>query len=274
MVIDQNGTVEETNHYYPFGGLFANSTSVQPYKYNGKELDTKKGLNWYDYGARHYDAAIGRFATVDPMAEKYYSWSPYTYCLDNPIKYIDPNGCKIVIGTFWQRFFGLLGLNSYVSKVQKQIEQNNKISTEFSDIYKKLEESDLVYHILPVSESAFSTSGNHVLPESEVKVGKKQGATLYYDPDMYKTKSGRERNPRVALAHEFSHLYDLLTGEQIPLKKQKKKKGEKGYEEEKRKIDEDNKEIKEQNEKNAIELENIIRKLLNESTRNEYFIKQ
>ena len=92
VVIDQNGTVEETNHYYPFGGVFANSTSVQPYKYNGKELDTKKGLNWYDYGARHYDAAVGRFATVDPMAEKYYPWSPYTYCLDNPIKYVDNNG--------------------------------------------------------------------------------------------------------------------------------------------------------------------------------------
>ena len=96
VVIDQNGTVEETNHYYPFGGVFANSTSVQPYKYNGKELDTKKGLNWYDYGARHYDAAIGRFATVDPMAEKYYSMSPYAYCGNSPIKFIDIDGRKIV----------------------------------------------------------------------------------------------------------------------------------------------------------------------------------
>ena len=59
VVIDQNGTVEETNHYYPFGGVFANSTSVQPYKYNGKELDTKKGLNWYDYGARHRKVCDG-----------------------------------------------------------------------------------------------------------------------------------------------------------------------------------------------------------------------
>ena len=54
VVVSSGGTVEEVNHYYPFGGVFA-STSVQPYKYNGKELDTKKGLNWYDYGARHYD---------------------------------------------------------------------------------------------------------------------------------------------------------------------------------------------------------------------------
>ena len=92
VVIDQNGTVEETNHYYPFGGVFASASFVQPYKYNGKELDTKKGLNWYDYGARHYDAAIGRFATVDPSSESYYETSPYAYCGNNPINRIDPDG--------------------------------------------------------------------------------------------------------------------------------------------------------------------------------------
>lgn len=97
VVINQNGNVEETNHYYPFGGVFASSQNVQPYKYNGKELDTKKGLNWYDYGARQYDAAIGRFTTMDPMTEKYYAVSPYTYCINNPVKYIDPNGMTLLI---------------------------------------------------------------------------------------------------------------------------------------------------------------------------------
>ena len=92
VVINQSGTVEETNHYYPFGGVFASSGNVQPYKYNGKELDAKKGLNWYDYGARHYDAALGRFTTVDSLAEKHYSESLYTYCYSNPINCIEPNG--------------------------------------------------------------------------------------------------------------------------------------------------------------------------------------
>lgn len=92
-VINQTGTTaEETNHYYPFGGVFASSENVQPYKYNGKEYDAKKGLNWYDYGARRYDAALGRFITVDPLAEKYYPISSYIYCLNNPIKYIDAHG--------------------------------------------------------------------------------------------------------------------------------------------------------------------------------------
>ena len=92
VVINQSGTVEEANHYYPFGGVFASSGNVQPYKYNGKEFDAKKGLNLYDYGARHYDAALGRFATVDPSAENYFNTSLYAYCGNNPISRIDPTG--------------------------------------------------------------------------------------------------------------------------------------------------------------------------------------
>lgn len=92
VVINSAGTVEETNHYYPFGGVFESTSSVQPYKYNGKEFDAKKGLNWYDYGARRYDAALGRFTTIDPLAEKYSSTNPFAYCLNNPIKFIDPTG--------------------------------------------------------------------------------------------------------------------------------------------------------------------------------------
>ena len=117
VVIDQNGIAEEVNHYYPFGGVFANSTSVQPYKYNGKELDTKKGLNWYDYGARHYDAALGRFATVDPMAEKLYGWAPYAYCYDNPIKHVDKDG---KIGeTVWDVFSLIMGVESFTENVSQ-----------------------------------------------------------------------------------------------------------------------------------------------------------
>ena len=104
VVINQSGTVEETNHYYPFGGVFASSGNVQPYKYNGKELDAKKGLNWYDYGARHYDAALGRFTTNDRFAEKYYSMSPYQYGANSPVGNIDVNGDSIRVYTETQSF--------------------------------------------------------------------------------------------------------------------------------------------------------------------------
>lgn len=95
VVLHQNGTtVEQVNHYYPFGGLFGEgtATSNQAYKYNGKELDRMHGLDWYDYGARMSDAVLGRFMSIDPSAESYYNNSLYAYCGNNPITRIDPDG--------------------------------------------------------------------------------------------------------------------------------------------------------------------------------------
>ena len=74
------------------------------YKRQGKEFDTKKGLNWYDYGARHYDTALGRFTTNDRFAEKYYSMSPYQYGANSPVVNIDVNGDSIRICTETQSF--------------------------------------------------------------------------------------------------------------------------------------------------------------------------
>ena len=96
-VVDANGTVKQVVNYYPFGGLFGDPSSmygsgIQLYKYNGKEFDNMHGLNTYDYGARQYDPILARWDRVDPLAEKYYSFSPYAYCVNNPINFIDENG--------------------------------------------------------------------------------------------------------------------------------------------------------------------------------------
>ena len=95
VVLGENGAIEQVNHYYPFGGLMGESmnlASSQRYKYNGKELDRTHGLDWYDYGARMYDPALARWMVPDPLAEKYYSVSPYSYCHDNPMNATDPDG--------------------------------------------------------------------------------------------------------------------------------------------------------------------------------------
>ena len=139
VVINQSGTVEETNHYYPFGGVFANTGNTQPYKYNGKEFDGKKGVNLYDYGARHYDAALGRLTTVDPLAEKYYPMSPYVYCGNNPIRYIDPTGM------FYTGF--AIDKNGYIQKV------NNEGGDEYDVIYNKSKYSSQ-------TRKDYDTSGN------------------------------------------------------------------------------------------------------------------
>ena len=61
-----------------------------PYKFTGKELDEETGL--YYYGARYYDPSIGLFMSVDPLADKYPGWNPYNYTLNNPVRFIDPDG--------------------------------------------------------------------------------------------------------------------------------------------------------------------------------------
>jgi len=88
----------EKNDYYPLGlkhknNSVANSTtSALKYKYNGKELQDELGLNMYDYGARNYDPALGRWMNIDPLAEISRRWSPYNYAYNNPVYFVDPDG--------------------------------------------------------------------------------------------------------------------------------------------------------------------------------------
>jgi len=96
--------VMQENHYDPFGYTLAGQTYTDgsqtlknDYLYNGKELQDELGLDWYDYGARFYDAVLGRWWAIDNKVEKYFSISPYVYAIDNPINVIDPDGNDIII---------------------------------------------------------------------------------------------------------------------------------------------------------------------------------
>lgn len=96
-VIDQDGNICQKTDYYPFGTpYFSRYVTIneadQPFKYNGKEFDMMHGLNTYDYGARQYNPILPMWDRVDPLAEKYCNISPYAYCANNPVKYVDPDG--------------------------------------------------------------------------------------------------------------------------------------------------------------------------------------
>ncbi|MEZ4886493.1 MAG: RHS repeat-associated core domain-containing protein [Chitinophagales bacterium] len=123
---DNDGLLDvlQESHYYPFGAQIEGLSKLYdppggvPYasngyvyteennptyieyrqythdlkRYNGKEFNRELGLNWYDYGARWYDPVIGRWNAVDPLAEKFYGWSPFNYVLNNPLRLVDPDG--------------------------------------------------------------------------------------------------------------------------------------------------------------------------------------
>ena len=82
--------------YYPSGIPWKTSTGAieHPYRYNGKELVQMHGQDEYDSKARWYYPAICRTTTMDPLCEKYYNISPYAWCGNNPIMYVDPDGRK------------------------------------------------------------------------------------------------------------------------------------------------------------------------------------
>jgi len=87
----------QSNEYYPFGMQTAKSwtreNTTNNFLYNGKELQTD--ADWYDYDARMYMPEIGRWGVVDPLTEKSRRWSPYTYAMDNPVRFIDPDGMEV-----------------------------------------------------------------------------------------------------------------------------------------------------------------------------------
>ena len=92
-ITDTKANVAQFDAYLPYGELLVDehsSSEEMPYKFNGKELDEETGL--YYYGARYMNPRTSLWYGVDPLAEKYPSVGAYVYCVNNPIKLIDPNG--------------------------------------------------------------------------------------------------------------------------------------------------------------------------------------
>ncbi|MCJ8165966.1 DUF6443 domain-containing protein [Pontibacter sp. E15-1] len=96
MSIESSTLDVQENHYDPWGlnlvGIEKQGTPDHLFQYNGKEKQTELGLNWMDYGARMYDAQIGRFNTVDPLSDMFNSETPYHYVHNNPLLFVDPTG--------------------------------------------------------------------------------------------------------------------------------------------------------------------------------------
>ncbi len=234
---------QQVNSYYPFGlnikGLSLNGSATykkNEYLYNGKMMQDEMGLNLLDYGARFYDAVLGRWHSVDPLAEKYESISPFAYCALNPIKFVDKDGCEIWLSYVHkvdgqtvsvQYKNGALfntdgskyeGKNSYFTRTAVQLNQLQYVGEENTNIITTLELSDNKHTITNFDPAYPDAKGNHnrsvnILDDGIIKGITESGNTVTkYDPEATKNVNGEKRNPKVGLIHELKHAFDRDQG--------------------------------------------------------------
>ncbi|MDP2722137.1 MAG: DUF6443 domain-containing protein [Bacteroidales bacterium] len=136
---NQKGTILQDNSYYPFGMdmgeslTYIDNTAIEnKYKYNGKEMQDDFGLGWYDYGARFYDAQLGRWHVIDPMSEIARRWTPYQYAYNNPIRFIDPDGMVVDdIYNYAGKFMGSVGTGNDIRILNNTKSQYNTMSENY-----------------------------------------------------------------------------------------------------------------------------------------------
>ncbi len=207
------GEVMQESHYYPFGMLLEGMSyqnplqeSVNKFLYNGKEIQDDLGLDWYDYGARFYDATLGRWHSVDPMAEKYNDISPYCYVANMPITAIDPDG----------RTISIIGSKEYDQQVRFQLALLAAKSNKGYELVMDAIGSKNKFVIAEGNSDAMKDFKNQVMKGGDgIKVlffdamnsnGVLSGGEGGFNQQEIKT------NGQTTLAHELTHFLDDREG--------------------------------------------------------------
>ncbi len=231
-------TLIQEDHYYPFGmkldGLSYDNGSGNRDLFNSKELQQE--LNVYDYGARMYDPTVGRWSTIDPLAEKYSNISPYVYVANNPINAIDPSGKEIIFiirnsngsvkemltyrrGNFWHqdgrrydpRKESLSPTMFRVLNAYRKIEGSNEKTLKGQ--LKQLETSSRRHYM----EAKSPGSGSNVEDYPDAVPGYPTGSHTGWDlsterKNELKKSEGVEFTDLDIVSHEMMHQYDFETG--------------------------------------------------------------
>ena len=196
----------------PYGQLLApisSTSAVSEYRYGGKEWSDVT-LS-YDFGARNYLPSIPRWTTMDPLAEKYYSISPYVYCAGNLVNLVDEEGKKIVIKDYGEEI-----INYYWNEIEGQ--------WGFYDLEGNPYNGDNQYIIIVSNSLRQLMKGNNgaamvkeiVEKEEEIRVSMREKVRNFYSPNQktisWNPSMSDPDAPFVSLAHELAHALDDLNG--------------------------------------------------------------
>jgi len=238
LIIHEKNTsslqVTQSADYYPFGLTFNSfkreDSKVNDFLYNGKEMQDELDVNWMDYGARMYDAAIGRFMVKDRFAHKYYPLSPYSYTANNPINMIDINGDSIAVKGY-NYVLDDKGNSSLVNKngeVYNKRYKNGKKAGQLKGYRGKVKRgldkvknggadgNNLVTELVNNSQTV------DIVRDDNSFSAKGLSRTLSWNPsdgDGGLDVNGNTARPSfIGLSHELGHAYDAIVRKEYNLK--------------------------------------------------------
>lgn len=220
-ITDQDGHAVQYLHYLPYGQMLLNQQAAgydEQYKFTGKERDAESG---YDYfGARYYAPPLFHWTTVDPLVDNYLHITPYAYCGWNPIKFVDPDGRKIVVGTWYGRALAKLGVNNFEANTLNRLQYLKTVSPELNKAITTMEsKKNVTVRIYPTSQYPKDFPKEVTKSNSwEVGVAVRDGTntSIYYQDGVGLFEiDGYYDSSDGVLAHELGHAEDNMNGTYI-----------------------------------------------------------
>ena len=225
--------ISATHPVHPQPIMHYESCIMHCYTFSAKERDPETGLSYF--GSRYYNSDLSIWLSVDPMSDKYPSLSPYTYCANNPVRLVDPNGDTIVIAgvdgrkiiympgmvktgdRFTQETIDALnelysGKSSLAKEmVEKLSSSNYNYRIEYSDVKSDFFESDYFSAAVNVQDE-FEATRKSMLQKGEITNGCGGIIRWKYLECLTKVVNGVDNLPIMGLAHELAHAYDAMRG--------------------------------------------------------------
>ena len=240
QVVSGNGSVIEQNDYYPFGkrwAAVAAPISDNRHRFSGKEEQAFLSLPYVDFGARMYNPDWGRWFTQDPLAEKYYSWAPYCYCINNPIKYVDPNGLDLQLAGTKEEQEMLLAMLQRLTNYKLILHQNGTVTHSIVKTENKNSDYQAGNTLLeqlcdqssdtktttisitdqksithPADENAYNGVGSN----AEIRFNPNENPSLITQNEISKQVQQEGRPAYIGLAHELIHGMHINSGAARP----------------------------------------------------------